>query len=332
MVGHRAPCALEKQNLPKGIGNCPCCRGYDRDHHRGASCYQSPSDGTPVRRGSSILLWWSVCVTVAAPSMRSVPAPNPFPLDLQSTRYSYVERPNPVIVSMLSEHVLAHRPDARVLDIGCGCGANARAIRAFAPEVRVTGIEPNERAADLARAACSDVFEGTLERWLDVSGKPHYEAVVLSDVLEHIADPVGFLRSLTAAPELRGSTWIISVPNYGVWYNRIRTLLGRFDYAWSGLYDRTHLRFFTRRSIRQLLGYAGLEVVEDRCTPSIVQSAAPILRRFFGDDVASGNHLALTENRGYQLYQKLIEPVETSLCAVWPELMGFQVVTVARAS
>jgi hypothetical protein len=200
----------------------------------------------------------------------------------------------------------------------------------MAPAARVTGIEPNARAAELARAASIDVFEGTMEQWLESTPDSGYDAVILSDVLEHIADPVRFLGTFVGAPQLKGTTWIISVPNYGVWYNRVRTLLGRFDYAWSGLYDRTHLRFFTRRSIRELLEYAGFEVVEDRCTPSIVQSAAPLLRRFFGDDVASGNHLALTENRGYQLYQKLIEPAETRVCAVWPELMGFQVVFVAR--
>ena len=256
----------------------------------------------------------------------------PFPLDLESTRYSYIERPNRVIVSLLEEHVLSRQADARVLDVGCGCGANAREVARIAPGARVTGIEPNERAADLARAACAEVFEGTLEQWLGVAAKPTYDAVVLSDVLEHIADPLRFLRSLRAAPEVEKAVWIISVPNYGVWYNRVRTLFGRFEYTWSGLYDRTHLRFFTRRSIRELLDYAGLEVVEDRCTPSLVQSAAPILRRFFKEDLAKGNHLALTESRGYQLYERLIEPVETSVCAVWPELMGFQVVSVARAT
>ncbi|MET0592437.1 MAG: hypothetical protein ABW133_07050, partial [Polyangiaceae bacterium] len=97
------------------------------------------------------------------------------------------------------------------------------------------------------------------------------------------------------------------------------------------LYDRTHLRFYTRSSVQKLLGYCGLEVVTDACTPSVVQSTAPILRKFFKDDVASGNHLALTENRGYQFYEKVVEPVETSVCQIWPELLGFQIVTVARA-
>jgi SAM-dependent methyltransferase len=254
---------------------------------------------------------------------------SPYPLDLGTTGYSYIERPNRVIVDLLEEHVLRASPSARILDVGCGCGANAREIRRLAPRAELFGIEPNAKAAELARAACQEVFQGTLESWMSAAADTRFDAVVLSDVLEHIADPIAFLQSLRSAPQLAGATFIVSVPNYGVWYNRLRTLAGRFEYAWSGLYDRTHLRFYTRESIHELLAYVGLEVKDDRCTPSLVQSTASILRRFFEDDVASGNHLALSENRGYQLYAKLVEPLEQSLCQAWPELLGFQIVSVA---
>lgn len=252
-----------------------------------------------------------------------------YPLDLGATGYAYIERPNRVIVALLEEHVLRRNPRARILDVGCGCGANAREVRRFAPEAVLSGIEPNGHAAELAREACHEVFQGTLDAWLPQAGDAPYDAVVLSDVLEHIADPITFLKSLLSAESVKNATFVVSVPNYGVWYNRLRTLTGRFDYAWSGLYDRTHLRFYTRDSIRELLAYVGLVVKDDRCTPSLVQSTASILRRFFDDDVARGNHLALSENRGYQLYAKAVEPIETSVCQLWPELLGFQIVSVA---
>jgi SAM-dependent methyltransferase len=252
-----------------------------------------------------------------------------YPLDLGSTGYAYVERPNRAIVELLEKHVLRGTPNARILDVGCGCGANAREIGRIANGATVLGIEPNAQAAELARAACHEVFQGTLDAWLTTAQSDRFDAVVLSDVLEHIADPIAFLQSLRSAPQLQSATFIVSVPNYGVWYNRLRTLVGRFEYAWSGLYDRTHLRFYTRRSIRELLSYVGLQVRDDACTPSLVQSTAPILRRFFDDDVAKGNHLALNESRGYQLYVKAVEPVETGVCQLWPELLGFQIVSVA---
>src|SRR4051812_31944815 len=152
------------------------------------------------------------------------------PLDLEQTSYSYIERPNRVIISMLEQHVLGGNSQARILDVGCGCGANARAVHAIAPGATIVGIEPNSRAAELAREAVDEVHQGDLASWLAKSNRPAFDAVVLSDVLEHIADPIAFLRSLVAVPETRRAAWVISVPNYAVWYNRVRTLAGRFEY------------------------------------------------------------------------------------------------------
>jgi 2-polyprenyl-3-methyl-5-hydroxy-6-metoxy-1,4-benzoquinol methylase len=255
-----------------------------------------------------------------------------FPLDYGSTAYSYVERPNSVLVDLLAQHVLIEQPAARILDVGCGAGANARRILELAPRARVTGIEPNARAAELARAACSEVFEGTLEAWARRATDTRFDAVLLSDVLEHTVEPVAFLRQLSELPSVRRAVFVVSVPNYAVWYNRLRTLAGRFDYGWSGLYDRTHLRFFTRRSIRKLLQYAGLEVLGDACTPSVVQAAAPLLRRLFEHEVSTGNHLALGDSRAFGAYERFVEPLETRLCAAWPELLGFQIVCAARCA
>src|SRR5690242_20511782 len=153
----------------------------------------------------------------------------PFPLDLATTAYSYIERPNRFTDSLMRESILHKHPGARILDVGCGCGANARAFHKISSAAHVTGIEPNPRAAELAQSACDVVFQGMLDAWLAKPSSASFDAVVLSDVLEHVADPIEFLRSLTQAPAVKGATWIISVPNYGVWYNRMRTLFGRFE-------------------------------------------------------------------------------------------------------
>jgi SAM-dependent methyltransferase len=254
-----------------------------------------------------------------------------FPLDLAATTYSYVERANPAIQALFGKHVLSLGGDARVLDIGCGCGANARALKEQSRDTRVVGVEPSERAVELARRACDEVFHGTFDDWARTAhqGEP-FEALLLSDVLEHVADPIPFIRRIAAIPSLKKALWIVSVPNYAVWYNRINTLLGIQHYSWSGLWDRTHLRFFTRRTARELLEYCDLSIVDEACTPSIVQSSAPVLRKVFERDVAQGDHLALADSRAYDLYRKFIEPLESRVCELWPELLGFQVVHAAR--
>ena len=254
-----------------------------------------------------------------------------FPLDYRATGYAYIERPNSVLLELLAEHVLAGRPSARILDVGCGAGANARRIAERAPSARVVGIEPNAQAAALARQVCAEVFEGTLEAWIESAPQGEFDALLLADVLEHTVDPLGFLRKFLELPGLRRSTLLVSVPNYGVWYNRWRTLAGRFEYRWSGLYDRTHLRFFTRQSLLGLLDYAGFEPLADAGSPSLVQSTAPLLRRFFERDVATGNHLALGASPAFAAYERWLEPVEQRFCRLWPELLGYQIVCVAKA-
>jgi 2-polyprenyl-3-methyl-5-hydroxy-6-metoxy-1,4-benzoquinol methylase len=265
-----------------------------------------------------------------------------YPLDLQSVSYSYLERPNRSVLRLLERHVLQPNPAATILDVGCGCGANARAIRQTHRDVRIVGVEPDPRAAELARDSCNEVFNGTLEQWLasseaarDAANRvdsvaARVDAIVLSDVLEHIADPVAWLRSMIFREELRNAMWVVSVPNYAVWYNRMRTLFGRFEYAWSGLYDRTHLRFYTKRSIRELLEYCGMECLDVRGTASLVQSAAPLLRRNFQTNVSAGDHLALMNSPSFRLYQRLVEPAEEAVCNLWKGLLAFQIVTVAR--
>lgn len=242
-----------------------------------------------------------------------------------------MERPNRALLQLFQSHVLPERASPVVLDVGAGAGANARELRRLAPAARLIGIEPNSRAAALARTACDQVFEETLERWLEHAPDERFDAVVLSDVIEHVADPLALLRRLGEYPGTRVAAWLISVPNYAVWYNRVRTLFGSFSYTWSGLYDRTHLRFFTRRSLHELLFRAGRGVVAEATTPSLAQSAAPLLRRGLEARVDAGEHLALAESRAFRAYERYVEPAETRLCKLWPELLGFQLVCLARA-
>jgi SAM-dependent methyltransferase len=249
----------------------------------------------------------------------------PYPLDLEAGRYSYLERPNRALLELAVDALGSGAPN--VLDVGAGAGANTRELRRRLPEAFLVGVEPNAKAAALARAACDEVFEGPVDRFFEhADTHRRFDLVLLSDVLEHLVDPLSLLRTLRRHPSTRDAALVVSVPNYAVWYNRAKTLAGAFSYSWSGLYDRTHLRFFTRRSLRELLERAGLSIEKERSTPSIVQSGAPLLRRLFDAELEAGDHLSLAESRAFRAYDRFVEPVESRLCALWPELLGFQIV------
>ena len=170
-------------------------------------------------------------------------------------------------------------PRSRVLDVGCAEGYLARALRDRG--CTVTGIEADPAAAAAARRWCDEVVVGDVE---DPAVRARvaatFDRVLLGDVLEHLRDPAPVLawaRELLA-PDGRA---VVSLPNIGHWTGRRQLLRGRFPQDDHGLFDRTHLRFFTRASARELVEGAGLRVVGERfaAAPLPLESRFPALGR-----------------------------------------------------
>ena len=103
---------------------------------------------------------------------------------------------------------------------------------------------------------------------------PDFDAIVCGDVLEHLVHPAPVLRALgrALAP---GGVVVVSVPNVAHLWMRLSLLVGRFDYAERGILDRTHLRFFTERSLRALLTEVGLTITRATATPVPLYQVVP---------------------------------------------------------
>ncbi len=155
-----------------------------------------------------------------------------------------------------------------VLDVGPWTGAHGRHLMATAGCV-VDGVEADADAARTAAADYRELVQGSIEdpgvRERIAPGA--YDAILFLDVLEHLRDPADVLRS--ARHWLRpGGKVLCSLPNVAHWRVRLALARGRFDYAENGLMDATHLRWFTRRTARDLLTGAGYRVTwEDAAVP-----------------------------------------------------------------
>lgn len=159
--------------------------------------------------------------------------------------------------------VAPHIPRAArsALDVGCARGGFDQSLRAaLGPEARIIGIEANATAADVARrdSEFDDVLTGYFPQVLDV-GVDTFELICFNDVLEHLVDPWDVLRSTHRflAP---GGMVLASIPNIQyapVVWDLVR---GRFTYTEAGILDRTHLRFFTRRSMVEMFEASGFRV------------------------------------------------------------------------
>ena len=157
-------------------------------------------------------------------------------------------------------------PGSLVLDIGCSTGYVAAEL--VRRGCRVIGMDSDAESAKVAEAHCERVIVGTLESEDVLADLPRgVEVVILGEVLEHTADPLSILRAMHDVI-VPGGRVIVSIPNVGVWFARLEILRGRFPYADSGIFDRTHLRFFTRATLRDLVRDAGFEVVAEHPTAS----------------------------------------------------------------
>lgn len=144
------------------------------------------------------------------------------------------------------------------LDVGCGAGGFASLLRTRGVG-RIVGIEPDASRATLAASATDRVICSTVEAALDEElGTERFDLIVALDVLEHLVDPWSVTERLADHLEADGRL-LLSVPNVGS-LEVVKQLLRRGDWRYDdiGMFDRTHLRWFGRSTLRALLDRAGL--------------------------------------------------------------------------
>jgi len=181
----------------------------------------------------------------------------------------YQLKPGPYSSHGLLLGSLPERGDGRrVLDVGCAQGylSEILARRGY----RVTGIEKH----------ASDEFPSNvkfIEADLDHGLPPldgQFDFVICADVLEHLREPAKLLSDLRGVL-VPGGRMIASLPNSGHAWFRWNILLGRFPAEDRGLFDRTHLHFYTWRGWVELLTAAGFHIERVRGSGVPVGLAVP---------------------------------------------------------
>ncbi len=159
-----------------------------------------------------------------------------------------------------------------VLDVGCGPGYLAEYLTTE-KDCTVVGVEQDPRLAELARRVCSKVYEVNLESegLRKIQGK--FTAVFFGDVIEHVRNAPELLIQASELLEAGGRV-IVSTPNFVHVKNRARVLFGRFEYRDAGLLDRTHVHFYTKRTLYGLLEETGYRVVKTDVTTGVMELAS----------------------------------------------------------
>jgi SAM-dependent methyltransferase len=146
------------------------------------------------------------------------------------------------------------------LELGCGAGEFAAAVK-FTRSCQYVGVEMVPRAASLARDVLDDVYVADIERDTPPFRKGQFDCLICHDVLEHLRDPWEVLRKYKYFLRPGGHV-VASLPNVR-YYDVIRDLIlhKRWEYQEWGVLDRTHLRFFTKMTMRKMFIACGYDVL-----------------------------------------------------------------------
>ncbi len=151
-------------------------------------------------------------------------------------------------------------PAGAILDVGCGNGATARAL--LAEGYDVFGVDASESGIELANGETPGRFYlldlNTGEIPAALAGRA-FQFVISTEVIEHLYEPrrlVAFARRMLA-PEGR---LIISTPYHGYLKNLALAISGRLDNHFTALWDGGHIKFFSRKTLEQLLREEGFEI------------------------------------------------------------------------
>lgn len=165
--------------------------------------------------------------------------------------------------SIICRWLKTFAPRTRVLDVGTASGALGKNCTGL--DLEITGLEPVASWAEEARQFYQEILITSLENAPDTFLRDH-DVIVCADILEHLPDPDVQLRRLIKLQKPKAE-FLISVPNVANIWVRINLLFGKFDYTDKGILDRTHLRFFTKKSFAAFLNDAGLKPLETKYSP-----------------------------------------------------------------
>ena len=159
--------------------------------------------------------------------------------------------------------LLPIKKDKKILEIGAGCGDTLVTIKEKNLASKVIGVElfpkpgTNQSNTLIDKFIIADIENDILDLEND-----YFDVIICGDVLEHLVDPWAVIEKLTHLLK-KGGVFIISVPNIGH-YTVLFSIIFKKDFKYDpegGILDKTHLRFFCKKNIKQLVTTKNLQPV-----------------------------------------------------------------------
>lgn len=149
-------------------------------------------------------------------------------------------------------------PNSDVLDMGCATGYFAKEL--INKNCRVVGVDIDLDALKQASKYCVKVINADFEN-IEAANIPKmsFDYILLLDVIEHLGNGEIFLKKIHQYLRQDGYL-ILSTPNIAHISVRLNLLRGNFDYENLGIMDRTHVHFYTKRTLLEIINTAKWDV------------------------------------------------------------------------
>lgn len=193
----------------------------------------------------------------------------------------------------------------RVLDLGSSSGLLTLRLK----NKGLSSVGVDMIAPQLASPLFDQYIQMNLEEPTGLSFPFQFEYVLMADVIEHLRTATPLLQVTKSLLKQDGEL-IVSVPNIAVWLYRLSLLCGRFDYTKKGTLDETHVRFFTVKTIKQLLTNEGFNIIETKFTGLPFELVLP---KFMPASLV-----------------RMIDTVYFGFVKLWPTLFSYQIILKAR--
>lgn len=155
---------------------------------------------------------------------------------------------------------LPYNPEAQLLEIGCGNGDTGAYALQTGKCGWCVGVELCPEPARAAAQKMSEVITGNIEDIELPYNENYFDAVIISEVLEHLRDPWKVLKKIRPLMKLNGLI-LAGSPNVAH-YSVLRMLIrGQWEYTTIGVMDSTHLRWFTPASYKKMFEDCGFKII-----------------------------------------------------------------------
>jgi len=163
------------------------------------------------------------------------------------------------------------------LEVGCGSGALLSSLKNGGIAKMVTGLDPYGTPPE--DHILDHFFRGTFEEVLpELKKLQPFDLIIFADVLEHMEDPWTVLRSISKNYLAEKGLVVISIPNFRNFYTLGKIIFqNSFKYQPEGVLDKTHLRFFCKKDIIDLVLQADLQV--ELVTPNFLHKESIFFKK-----------------------------------------------------